>query len=139
MKKDEIDLLQGSNIIRLLLEKGYELKTLYEEFSGKVEDIKKYTFEQFCKAEVLVKSRLFTANQSTRYLVPYIDMANHSQTKNTKWSFNQTKNGFVLESVQDIKKGEEISITYGNNIDNENMFLQYGFLLENNEANSTRL
>ena len=41
-------------MIRLLLEKGYELKGLYEEISEKVEDIKKYTFEDFCKAEVLV-------------------------------------------------------------------------------------
>ena len=41
-----------------------------------------------------------------KFLVPYVDMVNHSEKKNTKWYYTPEKNGFVLEAVDDIRRGE---------------------------------
>ena len=58
-----------------------------------------------------------------RFLVPYVDMVNHSSNKNTKWYYSPDRNGFVLEAVSDIRRGGEVFDSYGVGLTNEALFL----------------
>jgi hypothetical protein len=77
------------------------------------------------------------------YLIPLIDMANHAINPNAclKISINlltrafDTTSSFVLKALRPIKKGEEVTITYGEG-DETSLYLldKYGFFVEDNEA-----
>lgn len=59
-------------------------------------------------------------------------MCNHSEKKQTFWTYNEELEGFVLESIIDIKAGVEIVDSYGKKY-NSKFLLNYGFLIENND------
>lgn len=77
------------------------------------------------------------------YLIPLIDMANHATNPNAclKVSINPltrafgTTSSFLLKALRPIKKGEEVTITYGEG-DETSLYLldKYGFFVEDNEA-----
>lgn len=68
-------------------------------------------------------------------LVPIADLINNSLTPNAVWFFDHAKNVFVVKSTQNIKKGDEILISYGEKC-NSRLFTFYSFALENNHLNS---
>lgn len=63
-------------------------------------------------------------------LAPFADMFNH--TPNGSVSVTYTKDGYTLSALQDIKAGEELSISYGNH-SNDFLFVEYGFLIPGQE------
>jgi hypothetical protein len=79
------------------------------------------------------------------FLIPLIDMANHATNPNSclKVSINpltrafDTTSSFVLKALRPIKKGEEVTITYGEG-DETSLYLldKYGFFVEDNEADT---
>jgi hypothetical protein len=79
------------------------------------------------------------------FLIPLIDMANHATNPNAclKVSINpltrafDTTSSFVLKALRPIKKGEEVTITYGEG-DETSLYLldKYGFFMEDNEADT---
>ena len=102
--------------------KGKGISNPYEEY--------KYNF-------YLVKTRNF-ARPGSDFLfdlnscVPFIELFNHDNDFNTDWGFDPKKNGFYLRAVKDIKIGEELTTTYGNE-SNINLFNDYGFTLSKNK------
>ena len=61
-------------------------------------------------------------------------MLNHKRPKQTNWSYSDEKGGFVIEANENITKGEPVYDSYGRKC-NSRFFLNYGFIVEGNDAN----
>ena len=61
-------------------------------------------------------------------------MLNHRQPQQTSWEYSDKRNGFIIESKEDIKRGDQVYDSYGKKC-NSRFFLNYGFINENNDAN----
>jgi len=62
------------------------------------------------------------------------DMLNHKRPRETKWAYEEKCRGFVITTLQNIKKDNEIFDSYGRKC-NSRFFVNYGFSLEENEDN----
>ena len=51
-------------------------------------------------------------------MVPFSDMLNHRAPNQTRWYFDEEKNRYVVEALENIPKGAEISRSYGTPLDN---------------------
>lgn len=63
-----------------------------------------------------------------------LDMLNHRRPQQTAWEYSDKREGFIIESKEDIKRGEQVFDSYGKKC-NSRFFLNYGFIVENNDAN----
>lgn len=61
-------------------------------------------------------------------------MLNHKRPKQTNWSYSDEKQGFVIEANENIPKGEVVYDSYGRKC-NSRFLLNYGFIVEGNDAN----
>ena len=77
---------------------------------------------------------LFIDGVKTDILAPFADMLNHRIPKQTSWNYDQNLNGFIIESLKDIKEGQQIFDSYGKKC-NSRYLLNYGFVMENNPEN----
>jgi hypothetical protein len=80
-------------------------------------------------------SRIFSYDKNNineNGIVPYADLLNHSQNANTTWYYDNTKNVFVVEATENIKKKTEIYDSYGHKT-NMQLLLYYGFTIKNNK------
>ncbi len=65
-------------------------------------------------------------------------MLNHKRPKQTSWLYSDELGGFVIESLEDIPRGEQVYDSYGRKC-NSRFFLNYGFINMNNDANEVAL
>ena len=61
-------------------------------------------------------------------------MLNHRRPKQTSWSYSNERGGFVIESLENINKGEQIYDSYGKKC-NSRFLLNYGFIVLENDGN----
>jgi hypothetical protein len=61
-------------------------------------------------------------------MVPFADMLNHRAPSQTKWYFDEEKRRYVVEAMENIPKGAEITRSYGTPLDNHQSFLVFGFV-----------
>jgi protein-histidine N-methyltransferase len=61
-------------------------------------------------------------------------MLNHKRPRQTTWSYTDERAGFIIESLDDIKRGDEIYDSYGKKC-NSRFLLNYGFINLDNDAN----
>ena len=90
---------------------------------------------------MMVSSRIFGMNiegVKTDGFVPMADMLNHKRPKQTTWTYTDEKEGFVIEAIGDIPRNDEIFDSYGKKC-NSRFFLNYGFIVRNNDANEVPL
>ncbi len=66
--------------------------------------------------------------------IPFIDMLNHRRPKQTSWFYSDEKKGFIIESLEDLNRGEQVCDSYGRKC-NSRFFLNYGFINLDNDAN----
>ena len=59
-------------------------------------------------------------------------MINHGEPGNCEWYYDDQKNAFIISATQDIKKNEEVVVSYGQK-SNTKYFIQYGFINLNKE------
>ena len=109
---------------------GKRLKEFKNEIFDDYNKLKKYFREDikwkiFIYFRLLVTSRIFGFNKIL-YMVPYIDLLNHSKEFNAEWYYKN--DAFHLKALEEIKKNEEILISYGNE-SNLYLYLYYGFTL----------
>lgn len=87
---------------------------------------------------MLVISRNFGVTRhgvETNIQVPIADMFNTRTPKNSLWYYDDVKNGFIVEAVNDIKAGEQLFDSYGKKC-NYRFFLNYAFInLDDNGDN----
>src|SRR5690348_9382406 len=65
-------------------------------------------------------------------------MLNHKRPKQTSWYYSNEHEGFIIESLEDIPRGEQVYDSYGRKC-NSRFFLNYGFINMNNDANEVAL
>ncbi len=86
-------------------------------------------------------SRIFgivIGETKTDAFVPLADMLNHKRPKQTSWYYSNEHEGFIIESLEDIARGEQVYDSYGRKC-NSRFFLNYGFINMNNDANEVAL
>ena len=86
---------------------------------------------------MMVSSRIFgieVEGVKTDGFVPYADMLNHRRPRQTSWSYTDDRRGFIIEALEDIKRGEQVNDSYGKKC-NTRFLLNYGFINLNNDAN----
>ena len=76
---------------------------------------------------------IYTNSGKENVLVPIVDLINHSNTPNVKWTFNISSNLFEVTTTKYIKKGKQIFDSYGKKLSNTHLLLYYGFTYKNNK------
>ena len=65
-------------------------------------------------------------------LLPLIDMCNHSFKPNCEVKPGLDGEGAVLRALKPIEMGDELLICYGPSLNNDDLFLDYGFIIDPN-------
>lgn len=58
---------------------------------------------------MIVSSRIFgiqIEGVKTDAYVPYADMLNHKRPRQTAWTYTDDREGFIMEALEDMKRGE---------------------------------
>ena len=133
--KKEFDYLKNSPFLNLIMNKKLDMEMDYNKLCEKIENFKNFSFEKFCKARLIISSRIFGIsinNNKTDALVPFADLLNHRRPRQTQWFFDDEKDAFIVQAVEDINIGQEIFDSYGKKT-NYRFLLNYGFTLENKD------
>lgn len=96
-----------------------------------------FTYEEFQWACICVGTRVFSLNINgikTSVLAPLADMCNHSNPSGTSWSWDTTRNAFVLNSCKILYDSDQVYESYGIKC-NRRFFASYGFVVDNNQHN----
>ena len=135
-KNNELEYLKGSPFYAQILEKKEDIKKDYNKLCEHLPDFNQFSFFKFCKARVLISSRIFGISinsKKTDVLVPFADLLNHKRPKQTQWFYDDNLESFVIQAIDDIKEGNEIFDSYGKKT-NARFLLNYGFCLEENDT-----
>eukprot|EP00640_Fibrocapsa_japonica_P001867 CAMPEP_0113939712 /NCGR_PEP_ID=MMETSP1339-20121228/5986_1 /TAXON_ID=94617 /ORGANISM="Fibrocapsa japonica" /LENGTH=452 /DNA_ID=CAMNT_0000943309 /DNA_START=178 /DNA_END=1536 /DNA_ORIENTATION=- /assembly_acc=CAM_ASM_000762 len=84
----------------------------------------------------LVRSRVFSADDDRFAYVPFMDMVNHSLEPNADYQYDPESDSFKLVALRPIPSGEEVTISYGRGLCNDDLFQRYGFFLKGNHIGS---
>jgi len=133
--------LKGSIAIKKMNARIESLQAEYNNLCEHVPQFARFSHKQFVWARLVVITRIFGLvidGVKTDGLVPMADMLNHRRPRETKWTYDQNKRGFVISALQHIKQDAEIFDSYGRKC-NSRFFVNYGFSLEKNPDNEARL
>lgn len=134
--EEELELLKGSHILQQIDERILAIEKDYNaicEVTPVFVDI--CTLQEFSWARMCVCSRnfgLIVNGLRTAALVPYADMLNHYRPRETKWQFDDSRQGFTVVSLCNIHSSAQVYDSYGQKC-NHRFLLNYGFSIENNK------
>ena len=134
---NELEYLRGSPFLSQIFEKRIEMKSDYDVICNYIPSFSSFPFIKFCQARMSVSSRIFGVTMNgvrADVLVPFADLINHRPQRQTQWYYDNAQNSFMIQSLEDIKEGNEIYDSYGKK-SNAKLLLNYGFCLENNSEN----
>lgn len=129
--------LEGSFCLQKIAERIDGLRQEYDNIRRAVPELNQFTLEEFVWARLVVITRIFGLNingHKTDGLVPYADMLNHKRPRETKWNYEDSQKGFIIEATMDIERGAQCFDSYGRKC-NSRFFVNYGFALEDNPDN----
>jgi len=129
--------LKGSFSLQKIADRIDSLKKEYDNIRRAVPEFGQYTHEDFVWARLVVITRIFglvIEGNKTDGLVPYADMLNHKRPRETKWTFEDSRYGFIITSLRTIQRGDQVYDSYGRKC-NSRFFVNYGFSLDDNEDN----
>jgi histone-lysine N-methyltransferase SETD3 len=129
--------LKGSFVLDKISERLDSLSKEYEAIKRGVPEFARHTLWDFIWARLVVITRIFglvIKGRKTDGLVPYADMLNHKRPRETKWTYDDSMEGFTITTLKTVNRGEELFDSYGRKC-NSRFFVNYGFALENNEDN----
>ena len=132
----ELEYLKGSPFLSQILEKKEDMKMDYKKICEYIPDFSKFSYLKFCKARVMISSRIFGISMNdvkTDVLVPFADLLNHKRPRETQWYYDDNINSFVIQATENIKEGAEIFDSYGRKT-NARFLLNYGFALDDNDT-----
>jgi len=133
---------QGVAILKYIIktdqveEKIVDIATDYKVICNAVPEFLQFPLREYSEIRMLVSSRIFGMNIGTTKtdgFVPMADMLNHRRPKQTAWTYSNEHKGFVIESLENIPRGECAFDSYGKKC-NSRFLLNYGFIVENNDA-----
>lgn len=100
-----------------------------------VPQFNKFALDDFVWARLVVITRIFGINinkKKTDGLVPYADMLNHKIPRETSWTFDDNRFGFIITTLCTCPRGSEIFDSYGRKC-NSRFFVNYGFSIDDND------
>lgn len=139
--------LQGSMTLQKIADRIDSLRREYEALRKAVPEFAKFTLLDFMWARVAVITRIFglvVEGNKTDGLVPYADMLNHKKPNEpgggkdmceTKWSYDDSRGGFIIQSLRPIQRGDQVYDSYGRKC-NSRFFVNYGFALDGNDEDN---
>jgi len=136
--QDELSYLKGSFSLGKIADRHAELKEEYDNICNAVPEFSKWKLDDFIWARSVVITRIFGLvinNGKTDGLVPMADMLNHKRPRETSWTYEDAKGAFTITALRSMNRGEQIFDSYGRKC-NSRFFVNYGFSLENNEADN---
>ena len=139
--QNELEYLSGSPFLNLIINKKIDMQMDYDKLCEKIENFSQFSFDKFCKARCIISSRVFGITihgEKTDALVPFADLLNHRRPRQTQWFYNDDKDAFIVQAIENIDKGMEIFDSYGKK-SNARFLLNYGFSIENNETSEYTL
>jgi histone-lysine N-methyltransferase SETD3 len=113
----------------------------YNKLCEKVKNFSQFSFDKFCKARCIISSRVFGITMhdvKTDALVPFADLLNHRRPRQTQWFYDDDKDAFIVQAIENIEQGSEIFDSYGKKT-NARFLLNYGFSIEKNETSEYSL
>lgn len=132
--------LEGSSLYDEIQERAKGLARDYKILCKKIPIIADIPFDEFSRMRALIGARLFSVNVQGKPLYSLIPIANlmaHRQLKNTEWFYDEVDNLFVVGTTNDISKGDEIFISYGEK-SNFELLLNYGISFYDNSNDEYR-
>jgi len=92
---------------------------------------------EFRLAFARVRSRTFAGHvgvgEKLGLIVPFADLCNHAFNPNSDFDFDAYSGSFTIRSRRGISAGDEVCISYGEDMDNRDLQLTYGFVVPGNE------
>ena len=138
---EELALLEGTFALELISRQKAALAAEYEHLVQHLRGFNAFGYDAFVWARIIVQTRYFGVNvfgEKTEGLVPIAEMVNHSLTPDVHWTFDSDRGGWCLTAITSLSAGQEIHVSYGER-GNSNLLSSYGFCLDRNPANETRL
>ena len=129
--------LEGSPFLDQIEEKIADIKSDYDLICKEVPEYAQFPLKEYSEIRMMVSSRIFgiqIEGVKTDGFVAYADMLNHKRPRQTTWNYTDDRRGFIIEAMDDIKRGEQVYDSYGKKC-NSRFFLNYGFINLNNDAN----
>jgi len=129
--------LEGSMAIDKIQDRHNSLQSEYDALVQNVPMYADFPYDDFVWARLVVITRIFGMvidGNKTEGLVPMADMLNHKRPRETKWTYAQSRKGFVITTLKVIENGCEVFDSYGRKC-NSRYFVNYGFVPEQNEDN----
>ena len=137
--EEELLFLENSHFIDDIINRRETFYNNYKKLST-LPDFS-YTFDDYCIIRTLVGSRNFGLNingERVIAMVPLGDMFNHDIPADVKWSFDNSLESYTMRANHSIKKGHQISDSYGKKC-NSKYLLYYGFMVGDNDINCKTL
>ncbi len=131
--KEEERFLESSHLLEEIKTRKTVLTKDYHVLSQTIPHFNKYcSLQKFFELRTIIGSRNFGlwidgTKQAT--MVPLGDMLNHSSDPDVKWYFEDSVDGFVMNSVKKIPAHHEITDSYGTKC-NRSYLIFYGFALD---------
>jgi histone-lysine N-methyltransferase SETD3 len=144
--------LKNSMSLQKISDRIDSLRREYDNIRRHVPEFAKFTLEEFIWGRFVVITRIFglvIEGNKTDGLVPYADMLNHkkpcsdtgpvkSDEADTKWTYEDSRGGFIITTTRTIPRAEQIFDSYGRKC-NSRFFVNYGFSLDDNEDNEVMI
>lgn len=138
---EELSYLTGSLVLKETYQRREQYQKEYMYLKAFVQEFQKYTLEDYIWARLAVLSRIFgitIGQQRTAALVPIADMLNHKSPPDTRWTFHDESNSFILESIVPLSVGDQVYDSYGRKSQTD-FLLNYGFVPEENDQNECQI
>lgn len=131
----ELAELQGSHLLHQIADRNQAIAKDYVAICRVAPELESIcTLQEFKWARMCVCSRNFGLQMDghrTSAMVPHADMLNHYRPRETKWTFDATRQAFTITTLQAIPGGAEVLDSYGQKC-NHRFLLNYGFAVEDN-------
>ncbi len=107
--QEEKKQLEGSPFLDQIEEKIEDIEKDYKLICQEVPEYEKFPISEYSEIRMMVSSRIFgiqIEGVKTDGFVPYADMLNHKRPRQTTWTYSDEYKGFVIDALEDIKRGE---------------------------------
>ncbi|KAK5116984.1 hypothetical protein LTR62_006705 [Meristemomyces frigidus] len=144
---EELQLLQGTTLAPAVSSK---LRSLHREYDMLCETAKhtrwfraisdSLEFAQWLEVDAMYRSRALDYPGIGHCMVPCVDLANHCAGESTIALYEKDEDGnacLLLRDGKSARKGEEITVTYGDHKGACEMLFSYGFLEQGRESAET--
>jgi hypothetical protein len=134
---DEIfERMRGTDAYKMAFQRRTRNKSEFENLCKYVRTFREnFSFEQYVWARCIITTRSYGVEIDGVFnsaIIPFADFFNHSDVRETKWSFDSSRRSFRIVSTKSIQPGNPIHVYYGSK-ENSRFLAHYGFSVPGND------